>query len=74
MAWTLDDSRPIWPQLSQQLARQIIAAMNMNKSFYLPQNFSMIKTANSPGQALALPGIQERLALFGQNILDTLCQ
>ena len=56
------------------VARQIIAAMNMNKSFYLPQNFSMIKTANSPGQALALPGIQERLALFGQNILDTLCQ
>ena len=27
MAWTLDDSRPIWPQLSQQLARQIIAGV-----------------------------------------------
>ena len=27
MAWTLDDSRPIWPQLSQQLARRIIAGV-----------------------------------------------
>lgn len=56
------------------VARQAIAAMNMNKSFYLPRNFALIETANSPGQALALPGIQERLEGFGQNILDTLCK
>lgn len=55
------------------VARQAIAAMNMNKSFYLPRNFALIETANSPGQALALPGIQERLEGFAQNILDTLC-
>ncbi len=55
------------------VARQVIAAMNMNKSFYLPQRFALIETANNPGQALALPNIQERLEGFAQNILDTLC-
>ena len=55
------------------VARQVVAAMNMNKSFYLPQNFALIETANSPGQALALPGIRGRLENFAQNILDTLC-
>ncbi|WP_251317236.1 flavodoxin family protein [Flintibacter muris] len=54
------------------VARQVIAAMNMNKSFYLPQNFALIETANNPGQALALPGIAQRLEGFAQNILDTL--
>ena len=56
------------------LARQAIAAMNMNKSFYLPQQFALMETANSPRQALALPGIEERLEGFAQNILDTLCR
>ena len=55
------------------VARQTIAAMNMNKSFYLPPNFALIETANTPGQALALPGIPERLEGFAQNILNTLC-
>ena len=55
------------------VAGQVVAAMNMNKSFYLPQNFALIETANSPGQALALPGIQEKLKGFSENILDTLC-
>ena len=55
------------------VARQTIAAMNMNKSFYLPPNFALIETANTPGQALALPGIPERLKGFAQNILNTLC-
>ncbi len=55
------------------VARQVVAAMNMNKSFYLPGNFALIETANSPGEALALPGISERLESWGRNILDTLC-
>ena len=55
------------------VARQTVAAMNMNKSFYLPPKFALIETANSPGQALALPGIQDRLEAFSQNILDALC-
>lgn len=55
------------------VARQVISAMNMNKSFYLPGRFALIETANDPGQALTLPGIEERLEGFAQNILDTLC-
>ena len=56
------------------VARQVVAAMNMNKSFYLPRRFAMLETANNPGQALALPGIQERLEGFAQNMLETLCR
>ena len=55
------------------VARQVIDAMNMNKSFYLPPNFALIETANFPGQALNLPGIQTRLEDFGLNILEALC-
>ena len=55
------------------VARQVISAMNMNKSFYLPGRFALIETANDPGQALTLPGIEEQLEGFAQNILDTLC-
>ena len=55
------------------VARQVIDAMNMNKSFYLPPNFALIETANFPGQALNLPGIQTRLEDFGRNILEALC-
>ena len=53
------------------VARQVIDAMNMNKSFYLPPNFALVETANSPGEALALPGIGERLEGFTQNMLGT---
>lgn len=54
------------------LARQVISAMNMNKSFYLPRHFALIETANFPGQAMALPGIEERLEAFSKNIRATL--
>jgi len=55
------------------VARQLISAMCMNKSLYLPPRFALIETANDPGAALALPGIEERLDGFARNILDTLC-
>lgn len=54
------------------LARQVISALNMNKSFYLPAHFAMLETANDPGEALSLPGIQNRLDSFANNILGTL--
>ncbi len=54
------------------LARQVISAMNMNKSFYLPPQFALIETANFPGQAMALPGIEERLEAFSQRIRATI--
>lgn len=53
------------------LARQLIAAMNMNKSFYLPPRFALIETANAPGEAIALPGIKERLDGFVRRIQQT---
>ncbi len=55
------------------VARQLISALNMNKSFHLPGQFALIETANDPGAALALPGIQTRLDRFADNILRTLC-
>jgi len=54
------------------LARQLIAAMNMNKSFYLPPRFALLETANDPGEALSLPGISERLDGFAEDIRRTL--
>ena len=55
------------------VARQLISALNMNKSFHLPGRFALIETANAPGAALALPGIQGRLDRFADNILHTTC-
>ena len=54
------------------LARQLIAAMNMNKSFYLPPRFALLETANDPGQAVQRPGVDQRLDAFAQTIRDTL--
>ncbi len=59
---------------SDIVARQIISALNMNKSFYLPAHFAMLETANNPGEADVLPEIGERLDRFSANILDTLCE
>ena len=54
------------------LARQLISALNMNKSFYLPPRFALLQTANDPGEALLIPGISEALDNFTQNIRRTL--
>lgn len=57
---------------SDIVARQLIAALNMNKSFYLPGRFALMETANDPGEAVALPGMEERLDQFASHILNTL--
>ena len=54
------------------VARQVISALNMNKSFYLPPRFALIETANDPGEALALPGIRGRLEEFSRRILSAM--
>ena len=54
------------------LARQLISALNMNKSFYLPPYFALHQTANDPGEALRTPGIEEALDNFAENIRHTL--
>lgn len=54
------------------IARQLISAMNMNKNFYLPGRFAMLETANDPGTAVRLPGIQARIESFADRIRQTL--
>ena len=49
---------------SDTVARQLISALNMNKSFYLPPRFALLETANAPGEALSAPSIQDRLDRF----------
>lgn len=56
---------------SDTVARQLISALNMNKSFYLPPRFALMETANAPGEALASPGIELRLARFVQGMEET---
>lgn len=48
------------------LARQLISALNMNKSFYLPPRFCMMETANEKGSLLKLPGVAERGKAFAE--------
>lgn len=43
------------------VARQLISALCMNKTFYLPPRFALTETANDAGTALRLPGIDGRL-------------
>lgn len=51
------------------VASQVISALCMNKGFWLPPEFCLIETANDAGTAVRLPGIDERLGRFTQNIL-----
>ena len=54
------------------MAEQLIAALNMNKTFYLPGQFAMMETANNAGAAMQLPGIEERMNAFAERIRETL--
>ena len=56
------------------VARQLVSAMNMNKSFYLPPRFALIETANDPGEAMTLPGMGTRLDEFTERIKKELCR
>ncbi|MBQ3134543.1 MAG: NAD(P)H-dependent oxidoreductase [Oscillospiraceae bacterium] len=56
------------------VTRQLIGGLNMNKSFHLPGRFALIETANAPGEARLLPGVETRLDAFTQTILHTLCE
>jgi len=54
------------------VASQVVSAMNMNKSFWLPAEFCMLETANDAGTAIRLPGIEDRLEAFSRTILEHL--
>ena len=53
------------------LARQLISALNMNKSFYLPPRFSLLETANERGSLVRLPGIEAQAAAFARHIAES---
>ena len=50
------------------IARQLISALNMNKSFYLPPRFCLMETANEKGSLLRLPGVAERGRAFAERM------
>ena len=52
------------------VASQVVSALCMNKGFWLPRSFCLLETANNAGEAMALPGIQDRLNAFVQNLLE----
>lgn len=51
------------------VASQVASALCVNKGFWLPPGFCLLETANDAGAALALPGIEERLERFAENLL-----
>lgn len=57
---------------SDLIAGQIAAAMNMNKTFYMPGNFCMMETGNDPGAVMRSDGIHDRVNAFADNIIFTL--
>lgn len=59
---------------SDIVAGQLIAALNMNKTFYLPGHFAMMETANDAGAAMKLSGIEERMDVFANQIEKVLKQ
>ena len=54
------------------VASQVVSALNMNKGFWLPSEFCLLETANDAGTAIQLPGIEERLINFSENMLRQL--
>lgn len=57
---------------SDLIAGQLATALNMNKTFYMPGNFCMMETGNSPGSAVRAEGIAERIEAFAGSIINTL--
>ena len=53
------------------LARQLISALNMNKSFYLPPWFCLLETANERGSLVKLPGIEQQAAAFARHMAES---
>ena len=54
------------------VARQLVSALCMNKGFWLPPRFCLLETANDAGTARKLPGIQDRIGSFAENLLGQL--
>ena len=54
---------------SDLVAQQLLGALSLNKAFSLPPRCCLMETANDPGAALRLPGIEQRINAFAASIL-----
>lgn len=54
------------------VAKQILGALNMNKTFFLPANFALLATANDPFSVNKIEGIDEKAKRYAHNILRQL--
>jgi len=55
---------------SDSVAKQLIGALNINKSFRLPPNFAIMAIASDPGSIMEVEGIEEKAKKFAENILQ----
>jgi len=55
---------------SENVAMQLIGALNVNKGFQLPPYFSLMAIANDPGTVKKIPDIQEKARSFAQNVCE----
>lgn len=54
------------------VAKQVLGALNMNKTFLLPANFALFATANDPFSVEKIADINQQAQQFAQNILTQL--
>lgn len=54
---------------SDSVAKQLISALNINKTFRLPPYFSLMATANDKGTIMELPNIGDEAKEFAMNII-----
>lgn len=57
---------------SDLVAKQLIGALNINKGFYLPNNFAIMETANDFGAILKVQNIENKAENFARHIIE--CQ
>ena len=55
------------------VAEQVLGSLCLNKSFTLPDRFCLMETANNPGEAMAQPGIEARIAALAERMRAELC-
>ena len=57
---------------SDSVAKQLIGALNINKGFFLPPNFSIHETANDPNAIYEVENIRSDAQAFSAHILRNL--
>lgn len=54
---------------SDIVAEQLISALNMNKTFFLPPRFAMMRIANDPGSIMQNQNIEEDASAFAEAVM-----